>query len=87
MFVTPAELDLSLGNRDNSLRLAMPRHRDWYRVRPQRGRQVRGAPWPGGAAGGWTNDFLDGDRLAEGNPIIAAAPGIKDATRHVAGLS
>jgi myo-inositol-1(or 4)-monophosphatase len=29
-------------------------------------------------AGGWTNDFFAGDGLDKGNPIIAAAPGIRD---------
>ncbi|MBI1774241.1 MAG: inositol monophosphatase [Proteobacteria bacterium] len=29
-------------------------------------------------AGGWTNDFLAGEGLTRGNPIMAAAPGIKD---------
>ncbi len=28
-------------------------------------------------AGGWTSDFLAGDALAQGNPILAAAPGVK----------
>jgi myo-inositol-1(or 4)-monophosphatase len=28
-------------------------------------------------AGGWTNDFLAGDALAHGNPILAAAPGVR----------
>ncbi|GAB4180071.1 MAG: inositol monophosphatase [Thalassobaculales bacterium] len=30
-------------------------------------------------AGGWTNDFLAGNGLAAGNPIIACAPGIQAA--------
>ena len=35
-------------------------------------------------AGGWTNDFLANDGLRNGNPILAAAPGIADALRAVA---
>lgn len=34
-------------------------------------------------AGGWTNDFLAGDGLTEGNPIAAAAPGVTDAIRQL----
>jgi myo-inositol-1(or 4)-monophosphatase len=30
-------------------------------------------------AGGYVSDFLTGDGLAKGNPIIACAPGVKDA--------
>ena len=30
-------------------------------------------------AGGYVSDFLAGDGLARGNPIIACAPGLKDA--------
>ncbi len=30
------------------------------------------------AAGGWTNDFFAGNALAEGNAILAAAPGVRD---------
>ena len=37
-------------------------------------------------AGGWTNDFLAGDGLAQGNPIVACAPGIKDALVDVIGV-
>ncbi len=29
-------------------------------------------------AGGWTNDFLAGDGLARGNPVLACAPGLKE---------
>jgi myo-inositol-1(or 4)-monophosphatase len=29
-------------------------------------------------AGGWANDFLANDGLSRGNPILAAAPGMKD---------
>ncbi len=29
-------------------------------------------------AGGWTNDFLRGEGLSDGNPFIAATPGIRD---------
>ena len=28
--------------------------------------------------GGWTNDFLAKDGLHSGNPVLAAAPGIKE---------
>ncbi len=35
-------------------------------------------------AGGWTNDFLADDGLMNGNPIIAAAPGVADELRAVA---
>jgi len=37
-------------------------------------------------AGGWTNDFLADDGLLRGNPVIAAAPGVADAVRAVAGF-
>ena len=37
-------------------------------------------------AGGWTNDFLANDGLRQGNPVIAAAPGVADAVRAVAGF-
>lgn len=37
-------------------------------------------------AGGWTNDFLANDGLRLGNPVIAAAPGVADAVRAVAGF-
>ena len=37
-------------------------------------------------AGGWTNDFLANDGLLQGNPVIAAAPGVADAVRTVAGF-
>ena len=30
-------------------------------------------------AGGYVNDFLRGDGLTKGNPLIACAPGVKDA--------
>lgn len=30
-------------------------------------------------AGGYVNDFLKGDGLSKGNPVIACAPGLKDA--------
>jgi hypothetical protein len=29
-------------------------------------------------AGGWTNDFLHGDGLRCGNPVLAGAPALKD---------
>ena len=37
-------------------------------------------------AGGWTNDFLRGPGLTAGNPMIAAAPGIRDELLALAGL-
>ncbi|MEZ5670153.1 MAG: inositol monophosphatase [Alphaproteobacteria bacterium] len=37
-------------------------------------------------AGGWHNDFLAGDGLTRGNPVLAAAPGVADALRGLAGL-
>ena len=37
-------------------------------------------------AGGWANDFLANDGLLQGNPVIAAAPGVADAVRAVAGF-
>ena len=37
-------------------------------------------------AGGWTNDFLANDGLLQGNPVIAAAPGVADAVCAVAGF-
>lgn len=36
-------------------------------------------------AGGWVNDFLAGDGLTKGNPIIAAAPGLADKIQMVSG--
>ncbi len=36
-------------------------------------------------AGGWVNDFLAGDGLLSGNPVLAAAPGIIEQMKHVAG--
>lgn len=37
-------------------------------------------------AGGWTSDFLAGDGLRHGNPLIAAAPGIRDELLALTGL-
>jgi len=37
-------------------------------------------------AGGWTNDFLSGDGLTEGNPILACAPGLKEALVAATGV-
>jgi myo-inositol-1(or 4)-monophosphatase len=37
-------------------------------------------------AGGWTNDFFTGEGLDKGNPIIAAAPGIRDELLAITGL-
>jgi myo-inositol-1(or 4)-monophosphatase len=36
-------------------------------------------------AGGWVNDFLAGDGLTQGNPIIASAPGLVDKIQMVSG--
>jgi len=38
-------------------------------------------------AGGWVNDFLAGDGLRTGNPILAAAPGIAGAMRAATGIA
>ena len=37
-------------------------------------------------AGGRVNDFLAGDGLRRGNPILAAAPGVADAIAALAGV-
>ncbi len=37
-------------------------------------------------AGGRINDFLAGDGLLKGNPILAAAPGIADALSDLVGV-
>lgn len=37
-------------------------------------------------AGGWTNDFLAGEALTRGNPVLACAPGLKDALVTVTGV-
>jgi myo-inositol-1(or 4)-monophosphatase len=36
-------------------------------------------------AGGWVNDFLAGDGLTQGNPIIASAPGLVEKIQMVSG--
>ena len=33
--------------------------------------------------GGWTNDFLANDGLLTGNPVLVAAPGVKDAMQNL----
>jgi myo-inositol-1(or 4)-monophosphatase len=38
-------------------------------------------------AGGWTNDFLADGGLAQGNPALAAAPGLADQIRFVGGVA
>jgi myo-inositol-1(or 4)-monophosphatase len=38
-------------------------------------------------SGGWTNDFLAGEGLLQGNVMVAAAPGLEDAMRGIAGLT
>jgi myo-inositol-1(or 4)-monophosphatase len=38
-------------------------------------------------AGGWTNDFLADDGLRRGNPLLAAAPGVKNALAQLTGIS
>jgi myo-inositol-1(or 4)-monophosphatase len=37
-------------------------------------------------AGGWTNDFFAGDALADGNPVLACAPGLRDTLIAVTGV-
>lgn len=37
-------------------------------------------------AGGWTNDFFSGDALAEGNPVLACAPGLRDTLIALSGV-
>ncbi len=37
-------------------------------------------------AGGWASDFLAGDGLQRGNPMIAAAPAVRDALLAATGL-
>jgi myo-inositol-1(or 4)-monophosphatase len=37
-------------------------------------------------AGGWTNDFLAGGGITEGNPILACTPAIKELLTQVIGL-
>jgi myo-inositol-1(or 4)-monophosphatase len=37
-------------------------------------------------AGGWTNDFLAGDALAKGNPVIACAPALREALVAATGV-
>lgn len=38
-------------------------------------------------AGGWTNDFLEGDGLHSGNMAIAAAPGMADILKEISGIN
>ncbi len=38
-------------------------------------------------AGGWTSDFLEGEGLAKGNALAAAAPGLAEPMRRLTGLS
>lgn len=38
-------------------------------------------------AGGWTSDFLSGDWLTGGNPILAATPGIRESLADVTGVA
>ena len=49
-----------------------------------------GIAWPGillvEEAGGRVNDFLAGDGLRRGNPILAAAPGVADRIATLAGV-
>jgi myo-inositol-1(or 4)-monophosphatase len=37
-------------------------------------------------AGGWTNDFLAGEALEQGNPVLACTPGLKEALVGVTGV-
>jgi myo-inositol-1(or 4)-monophosphatase len=38
-------------------------------------------------AGGWVNDFLAGDGLRKGNPLLACSPGLKDALQAATGIA
>lgn len=38
-------------------------------------------------AGGWTNDFLAGDGLTRGNPVLACTPALKDTLIAITGIS
>jgi myo-inositol-1(or 4)-monophosphatase len=38
-------------------------------------------------AGGWVNDFLAGDGLRRGNPLLACSPGLKDALQAATGIA
>ena len=37
-------------------------------------------------AGGWTNDFLAGEGLARGNPVLACAPGLRETLVEATGV-
>lgn len=37
-------------------------------------------------AGGWTNDFFAGDALAQGNPVLACTPALKEALVAITGV-
>ncbi|MCC6470284.1 MAG: inositol monophosphatase [Alphaproteobacteria bacterium] len=37
-------------------------------------------------AGGWVNDFLAGDGMSKGNPVLATAPGLRDAMIRATGI-
>ena len=37
-------------------------------------------------AGGWTNDFFAGDALENGNPVLACAPGLREALVSITGV-
>lgn len=37
-------------------------------------------------AGGWANDFLAGDGLAKGNPLLGTAPGVTEECRRITGV-
>lgn len=38
-------------------------------------------------AGAWVNDFFAGDWVRDGNPILAAAPGVAEAVRSATGIA
>jgi myo-inositol-1(or 4)-monophosphatase len=38
-------------------------------------------------AGGWTNDFLAGDGLREGNPILACTPELAPILKEATGIA
>jgi myo-inositol-1(or 4)-monophosphatase len=37
-------------------------------------------------AGGWTNNFLTGDALSKGNPVLGCTPGLADELQRITGI-
>jgi myo-inositol-1(or 4)-monophosphatase len=37
-------------------------------------------------AGGWTNNFLSGDALSKGNPVLGCTPGLAEELQRVTGI-